>query len=145
MILSYECFGWFFFFQAEDGIRDPLVTGVQTCALPILLGLVGVDRPMTMKGRDLTHDAGGRAVILATRPPLSQVGIRAGSWKLVHWNETGASELFDLATDPDERNDVSKRRADVVVALVPLTRRWQVHSAYLIVYYAAVLLNGGRA
>src|SRR5207247_7694157 len=27
---------FFFFFQAEDGIRDPLVTGVQTCALPIL-------------------------------------------------------------------------------------------------------------
>src|SRR6266536_6153708 len=26
---------FFFFFQAEDGIRDPLVTGVQTCALPI--------------------------------------------------------------------------------------------------------------
>src|SRR5574340_1328820 len=25
----------FFFFQAEDGIRDLLVTGVQTCALPI--------------------------------------------------------------------------------------------------------------
>src|SRR2546422_1848514 len=28
------CF--FFFFQAEDGIRDVAVTGVQTCALPIL-------------------------------------------------------------------------------------------------------------
>src|SRR6266849_7107378 len=27
--------GAHFFFQAEDGIRDPLVTGVQTCALPI--------------------------------------------------------------------------------------------------------------
>src|SRR5260370_42548034 len=26
---------WFFFFQAEDGIRDSSVTGVQTCALPI--------------------------------------------------------------------------------------------------------------
>src|SRR2546430_3900443 len=26
---------WFFFFQAEDGIRDLTVTGVQTCALPI--------------------------------------------------------------------------------------------------------------
>src|SRR5947207_6761413 len=26
----------FFFFQAEDGIRDLCVTGVQTCALPIL-------------------------------------------------------------------------------------------------------------
>src|SRR5437763_13667774 len=29
-------FGVFFFFQAEDGIRDTSVTGVQTCALPIL-------------------------------------------------------------------------------------------------------------
>src|SRR5215204_6850086 len=27
---------FFFFFQAEDGIRDHCVTGVQTCALPIL-------------------------------------------------------------------------------------------------------------
>src|SRR5260370_27540317 len=27
----------FFFFQAEDGIRDSSVTGVQTCALPILV------------------------------------------------------------------------------------------------------------
>src|SRR5690625_7714625 len=32
----------FFFFQAEDGIRDGHVTGVQTCALPICAG-VGVD------------------------------------------------------------------------------------------------------
>src|SRR5579862_1378081 len=28
-------FSFFFFFQAEDGIRDGTVTGVQTCALPI--------------------------------------------------------------------------------------------------------------
>src|SRR2546429_2098786 len=28
---------FFFFFQAEDGIRDVAVTGVQTCALPIFL------------------------------------------------------------------------------------------------------------
>src|SRR5436305_14246884 len=28
-------FSFFFFFQAEDGIRDADVTGVQTCALPI--------------------------------------------------------------------------------------------------------------
>src|SRR2546425_6966893 len=31
----------FFFFQAEDGIRDKLVTGVQTCALPISCGPPG--------------------------------------------------------------------------------------------------------
>src|SRR2546422_2745383 len=45
---SIRCF--FFFFQAEDGIRDVAVTGVQTCALPILLAqplahraVVGID------------------------------------------------------------------------------------------------------
>src|SRR5256885_4766548 len=32
----------FFFFQAEDGIRDYKVTGVQTCALPIFRGNVPV-------------------------------------------------------------------------------------------------------
>src|SRR5438270_3686086 len=37
-------FFFFFFFQAEDGIRDLTVTGVQTCALPILafLGLAAL-------------------------------------------------------------------------------------------------------
>src|SRR3989441_9757132 len=51
----------FFFFQAEDGIRDKLVTGVQTCALPIsLIGRVmmvrlrdGAITPLT----DPTHEA----------------------------------------------------------------------------------------
>src|SRR5256884_1252237 len=33
--LAQSCVGCFFFFQAEDGIRDVAVTGVQTCALPI--------------------------------------------------------------------------------------------------------------
>src|SRR5437762_8025622 len=33
LLLFYSFY--FFFFQAEDGIRDTSVTGVQTCALPI--------------------------------------------------------------------------------------------------------------
>src|SRR5256885_14874132 len=33
----------FFFFQAEDGIRDYKVTGVQTCALPISLDEAAAD------------------------------------------------------------------------------------------------------
>src|SRR3989441_4357374 len=41
-------FLFFFFFQAEDGIRDKLVTGVQTCALPICLvgDHLGAGRPV---------------------------------------------------------------------------------------------------
>src|SRR2546425_5356820 len=37
VIRSLVSLFFFFFFQAEDGIRDKLVTGVQTCALPIYL------------------------------------------------------------------------------------------------------------
>src|SRR2546427_1361897 len=41
LLFSRICF---FFFQAEDGIRDLTVTGVQTCALPIfLIGLNALD------------------------------------------------------------------------------------------------------
>src|SRR6266702_8587070 len=41
---------FFFFFQAEDGIRDGHVTGVQTCALPICLlsGFRWFDNPRFM-------------------------------------------------------------------------------------------------
>src|SRR5260221_6729633 len=35
LAVYYRHLLYFFFFQAEDGIRDHCVTGVQTCALPI--------------------------------------------------------------------------------------------------------------
>src|SRR5258708_26251461 len=40
----------FFFFQAEDGIRDDLVTGVQTCALPIFLEMTEVQTRLLAEG-----------------------------------------------------------------------------------------------
>src|SRR5206468_5585574 len=53
----------FFFFQAEDGIRDLIVTGVQTCALPIcaVFEIVEMDsrRPSRRPGR--RPWGGGRA------------------------------------------------------------------------------------
>src|SRR5687767_15771287 len=53
MYVDYLCYVFcssfyffcFFFFQAEDGIRDKLVTGVQTCALPISLRQLLRDEP----------------------------------------------------------------------------------------------------
>src|SRR5207237_6320191 len=47
---------FFFFFQAEDGIRDSSVTGVQTCALPICMHEVspGIERVGRL-GQDLVH------------------------------------------------------------------------------------------
>src|SRR5437879_13733833 len=45
MLYDTQIFFSFFFFQAEDGIRDTSVTGVQTCALPIYRDWSGSDRP----------------------------------------------------------------------------------------------------
>src|SRR5256885_8081679 len=59
-------FFFFFFFQAEDGIRDYKVTGVQTCALPILeeaRRLSGQLRQLTLQRLEL----GGRIVGGAAR------------------------------------------------------------------------------
>src|SRR2546430_9048795 len=39
---------FFFFFQAEDGIRDLTVTGVQTCALPIFGEMAPLDSPTSI-------------------------------------------------------------------------------------------------
>src|SRR5258708_26890954 len=54
----------FFFFQAEDGIRDDLVTGVQTCALPISPAVSHLDFTRSpcqrVKSRWETAGAGGR-------------------------------------------------------------------------------------
>src|SRR5438034_9035238 len=48
----------FFFFQAEDGIRDHCVTGVQTCALPISVDVATVQ---------IAFESGTLAIITASR------------------------------------------------------------------------------
>src|SRR3712207_3544743 len=44
-------YAFVFFFQAEDGIRDIGVTGVQTCALPIFIDLVMAVVRRSLRGR----------------------------------------------------------------------------------------------
>src|SRR2546430_9492340 len=51
LIVALPCF---FFFQAEDGIRDLTVTGVQTCALPICLHRVAWQGPHCA-GTEFSH------------------------------------------------------------------------------------------
>src|SRR5688500_20173929 len=65
-MLSYS----FFFFQAEDGIRDYKVTGVQTCALPIY-----VSAHLTFPG--LFQDSRARSILSpAKRESSRSVGTR---------------------------------------------------------------------
>src|SRR5256885_3726779 len=68
----------FFFFQAEDGIRDYKVTGVQTCALPISPITPRV-APGAMNGRPASAGS-----LIAGRP-TSRVRLRSA------WRDTPAA------------------------------------------------------
>src|SRR5205085_2461490 len=59
-----------FFFQAEDGIRDLTVTGVQTCALPISEG-----GHLLVRQRDLRRRAREQVAALGAAPALDQPGL----------------------------------------------------------------------
>src|SRR2546430_7654432 len=54
MRFLYHWLVYFFFFQAEDGIRDLTVTGVQTCALPILMH-AGLQKTFAMQANPETY------------------------------------------------------------------------------------------
>ena len=122
--------------QWEGGIREPLyvryrrlVGGGSTCAVPVsgmdfyptFLELAGVDIPrgQMVDGSSIVPLLEGReSAVLANRdlywhyPHYGNQGgdpssiIRSGRWKLIHYYEDGHDELYNLDTDPGERNDV---------------------------------------
>src|SRR2546429_5189226 len=70
-----------FFFQAEDGIRDVAVTGVQTCALPISTSVIGaLKRGLTPLQKELgIYVCGGRGKHSRQTPQeLVSIGDRVG-------------------------------------------------------------------
>src|SRR3989441_9708767 len=85
----YTLVFFFFFFQAEDGIRDKLVTGVQTCALPISDGVppggpaCHADRIQELV-RGLTRGCYPAGVSTGPAPFLPRCG-RYVSWPEAAW------------------------------------------------------------
>src|SRR5260370_9873951 len=72
-MLCYEYVLFFFFFQAEDGIRDSSVTGVQTCALPIYLMITDFESIHYRHGEICDHQV-WRPVVGNLQRGLSVVG-----------------------------------------------------------------------
>src|SRR5260370_5473899 len=88
----------FFFFQAEDGIRDSSVTGVQTCALPICLGAqVGLRQRRYRIMKQLDGDPAGGA------PPAVLGADDRAVMTAVHgeFSISGPSALFERYGDSD--------------------------------------------
>src|SRR5258708_23682924 len=90
-------FRFFFFFQAEDGIRDDLVTGVQTCALPIYYA-----------GRDKDDDEAYRQAItvMGTGPRAADA---YGRFLLRHNRGEDAKTLYERALKENPGNPVAER------------------------------------
>src|SRR5882762_4111856 len=80
---------FFFFFQAEDGIRDSSVTGVQTCALPIAPG-------------------DGPGILLAGVEPVAEDPVRAQ----VGWSLEREANSRDHTESENERDRQEFRRRD---------------------------------
>src|SRR5947208_13753861 len=105
-IVESRCICKIFFFQAEDGIRGDLVTGVQTCALPI----------STSTGLDHLDDRGRRHPSSSTTPsaPRSEerrVGKECRSrWAPYHEKkkERQHNELHPMSADDTERRTDNK-------------------------------------
>src|SRR3712207_4450598 len=88
-------YGVFFFFQAEDGIRDIGVTGVQTCALPILT----VMRPPGNTKPEFTIAARTRSRASRTALSASPTTVNAGRPE-----RTSASTSTRRASTPSRAN-----------------------------------------
>src|SRR5260370_4096686 len=124
----------FFFFQAEDGIRDSSVTGVQTCALPIWIPASGeaqrqVDPPVAKQLPDLDHftldldpveGIQKRAVQLARLKP-GQVGGDAQVRTVPEPEVRHGVRPFDLVR-PRGGEDLCIRSPRVLEQLDPLAR-----------------------
>src|SRR5580765_7737648 len=91
-----------FFFQAEDGIRDGRVTGVQTCALPISNGFTYVAPPSPPSVSSISPSsgttAGGTAVTITGSAFVSGATVTIGGTAATGVNVGSATSI--AATTP---------------------------------------------
>jgi len=98
---------------------------------PTVCDLVGVEVPATVQGKSLAPVLQGEAD--SVHPCVFghfgdvQRMIRTDRWKLVHYPQIGKHQLFDLAADPDELNDLASGpcRATLMAELRARLEAWQ--------------------
>src|SRR2546421_3800540 len=100
-------FFFFFFFQAEDGIRDLIVTGVQTCALPIFV-------PGTREVEDVLADMKRQKIHLAI--VLDEFGGTAGLVTMEDLLEEIVGPIYDEYDQPSGELRVAPAGAAPVIA-----------------------------
>src|SRR5256712_5057555 len=104
---------FFFFFQAEDGIRDLIVTGVQTCALPISSDFTGTwNEAFKAHWAHVPFTAAEHATMMQSLEPLgaletSVIAYRDGRPAGVVWATSGPTAI--ALTNPGREIGDSER------------------------------------
>ena len=80
---------------------------------PTTLALAGVRIPRQYEGRSLLG-APSRIARFATEQAVRRVGLRDGGWKFILDEDSGRVQLFDLASDPEERRNVASEHVTLV-------------------------------
>ena len=110
---------------------------------PTILDLIGVESSKAFQGRSLAASLRGDEPLDPDRPIYlyrrhfdaeyadgtyvkgRQFGIRWGRWKYIDASDQGRTELFDLASDPQERTDRSRSDADQAARLAEKLTEWR--------------------
>ena len=108
-------------------VRSPIS---QVDLLPSLLAGLSIERPTRLRGRDfgpLAHGLEAPRHVFAS--VASQRMVTDGTFKLVCDVNDGTCELFDLAHDPSERNNLADSQPAVMARLRPLIAGWDASHA----------------
>jgi hypothetical protein len=115
-------------FLYEENVRVPLfiaapgvfptarrIPGVSSLIdiAPTTLALAGIRVPEQYEGRSLLG-APSRVARFATEQAVRRVGLRDGNWKFILDEDSSRVQLFDLASDPEERINVAHAHPDLV-------------------------------
>ncbi|MCB9831470.1 MAG: sulfatase [Planctomycetes bacterium] len=105
-----------------------------TCLVPTLCDLLGVEDPRDVEATSLVpmifeeHDP-DRVFALIERPTLYNratwpevTALVRGRWKMIHDHDAAVAELYDLVTDPGEREDLAGREGERLEELRALER-----------------------
>src|SRR5438309_6994428 len=101
-----------FFFQAEDGIRDGTVTGVQTCALPISVDLLDTGTPASSKSTAIMSKP--------AKPELARILPELLAWlDKHHYQVVIDPETAVYVSGPEvmDRQEIAARSLDFVIVM----------------------------
>jgi hypothetical protein len=89
----------------SSSLRAPQVSSLIDLA-PATLDLLGLRIPESYRGRSPLLPSPSVARFFTDHGP-TKLGLRQGSWKVLHETEHDRTRLFDLSTDPGEQRDVA--------------------------------------